>query len=566
MFPDSPAERVPLDEDEVLLAEFLEQAFERLRRGETARAAELLAHTPRLIDAGERLLGEARDLFGAALGLQGRAQLLESVLRERAEYTEAAPAQELATPDPFPDEFRIARLLGQGACGTVWLAEDRKLGRPVALKMVRTGEAPRVTAELLERLGAEARLLAAVRHPNVVQIHAWREWRPAGGAPVPCLVLQYVPGGSLAERVRQEGPLPWPTAARYVADAAEGLLNVHRAGIVHRDVKPSNLLWDSEHDEALLTDFGLSARLAEATGAAGTPYFMAPEAFDGHSSPAMDVYGLAASLFWLVTGFPPFVGLTAAGVQRQARRGLPETDARCVGMPRALEQLIRAGLAADPARRPELCEFAAALRGCLNQLLADTLLLEVGPERPAPVRLALSVLRQVEARNFRPVAASHPAPERLVRDLKRVPPEPASAEVFTGQRVRIEAEADRPGYLTVFNVGPTGNLNVLYPEPEGGRIALAGIEAGRPVCLLDIVLTPPAGPERVFALWSVRPLVLDAHELQEVAREGQPSVSASYRATRDMKRLQETLRQLGEHEWHVTVLNLNHLPAQEILP
>jgi serine/threonine protein kinase len=564
MLPDSPAERVPLDEDEVLLAEFLEQAFERLRRGETARAAELLAHTPRLIDAGERLLGEARDLFGAALGLQGRAQLLESVLRERAEHAEAAPDE--AAPNPFPDEFRVVRLLGRGACGTVWLAEDRKLGRPVALKLVRTGEAPRVTAELLERLGAEARLLAAVRHPNVVQIHAWREWRPAGGAPVPCLVLQYVPGGSLAERVRQEGPLPWPTAARYVADAAEGLLNVHQAGIVHRDVKPSNLLWDSEHDETLLTDFGLSARLAEATGAAGTPYFMAPEAFDGHSSPAMDVYGLAAALFWLVTGFPPFVGLTAAGVQQQVRRGLPEADARCVGMPRALEQLIRAGLAADPARRPELRDFAAALRGCLNQLLADTLLLEYGPERPAPVRLALSVLRQADARQFRPVAASHPAPERLVRDLKRVPPEPASAEVFTGQRVRIEAEADRPGYLTVFNVGPTGNLNVLYPEPEGGRITLAEMEAGRPVCLLDIVLTPPAGAERVFALWSARPLVLDAHELHEVAREGQPLVSASYRATRDMKRLQETLRQLGQHEWHVTVLNLNHLPAQEILP
>jgi hypothetical protein len=280
----------------------------------------------------------------------------------------------------------------------------------------------------------------------------------------------------------------------------------------------------------------------------------------------MDVYGLAASLFWLVTGFPPFAALTAAGVLELARRGLPEADARCVGMPRALEQLIRAGLAADPQRRPELRDFAAALRGGLNQLLADTLSLEAAPDRPAPVRLLLAVTRQVAARTFAPVAASHPAPERLVRDLKRVPPEPDSAEVLTGQRVRIEAEADRAGYLTVFNVGPTGNLNVLYPDVDGERITLAGAEADRPVRLLDIVLTPPAGPERVFALWSQRPLVLDLHELREVAGEGQPPVSASYRATRDMQRLQETLRQLGQDEWHVTVLNLNHLPAQEILP
>jgi hypothetical protein len=235
-------------------------------------------------------------------------------------------------------------------------------------------------------------------------------------------------------------------------------------------------------------------------------------------------------------------------------------------MPRSLERLVRAGLAADPARRPGLRDFAAALRGGLNQLLADSLLQEDDAGRQPPVRLELTVSRQIEPRRFVPVAASHPAPERLLRDLKLVPPEPDYAEVFTGQRVRIEAEADRPGYLTVFNVGPTGNLNVLYPAAEPGPVALAAVEAGRPVRLLDVVLAPPAGPERVFALWSQGPLVLDVQELGEVARQGRPPVSASYRATRDMKRLQETLRQLGQQQWQVTVLNLNHLPAQEVLP
>src|SRR5438105_4976864 len=92
---------------------------------------------------------------------------------------------------------------------------------------------------------------------------------------------------------------PLSAAAHDTADAADGLLLVHGKGVIHRDIKPANVLLDQDSDEALLTDFGIAARLVERGSAAGTPRFMAPEAFAGDVSPALDVYGLAASLFWL---------------------------------------------------------------------------------------------------------------------------------------------------------------------------------------------------------------------------------------------------------------------------
>src|SRR5262249_35079032 len=149
----------------------------------------------------------------------------------------------------------------------------------------RPGGPPAEGARRLDRLRDEARRLAGVRHPNVIPVLAWQEGE-AGGRRTAALVMPFVPGGALADRVRREGPLPWPAAAGYLADMADGLLAVHAAGLVHRDVKPANVLWDPDADEALLTDFGLSARLAEAGGAVGTPFFMAPEAFAGQGGPA----------------------------------------------------------------------------------------------------------------------------------------------------------------------------------------------------------------------------------------------------------------------------------------
>jgi hypothetical protein len=141
----------------------------------------------------------------------------------------------------------------------------------------------------------------------------------------------------------------------------------------------------------------------------------------------------------------------------------------CYGM-----ALIRAGLEADPARRPGLREFVASLRGALNRLLADDLARPSGePSGSAPVGLWLRVWRDAGAGRFEPVAATHAPPGRMARDMRRVPAAPVRVRLRTGDRVRVEAVADRSGYLAVFNVGPAGQLNLLYPEgppaPEPGR-------------------------------------------------------------------------------------------------
>jgi serine/threonine protein kinase len=475
--------------------------------------------------------------------------------------TPLVPTQWL--PDPFPGEYRIRRLLGQGAFGKVWLADDLNLGgRPVALKTLRLDAVTAAAAgadaapAALAALRREAALLGRLRHPNVVQVHAWRQ---AGDEHY--LVEQYVPGPSLADRLQQEGPLPWQLAARYAADVGDGLLEVHAHGIVHRDIKPANILWDSEKDEAVLTDFGISVRLGEARDVSGTLPFMAPEALRGSVAPGMDVYSLAAALFCLVTGEVPF--RTSPGLVAREKigellglieRGLPAPEPRCRGLPEALEALLRAGLTAA-AERPKLPDFVTALRGTLNRLLVDTLPPMAPASEPATVRLQVS--RQVGAGTWQALAASHPAAGWRSRDLKKVPRPPEQVGLRTGDRVRVEVAAARDGFVMVFNVGPTGNLNLLWPEQPPG----SAVVAGRPLEVLDVELTPPAGRERLFALWSRDPLPLRPHDLLGLISEGEAGGRRPYVATRDLKRVKESVQGLPAQEWCAVVLELDHRPA-----
>jgi hypothetical protein len=158
-----------------------------------------------------------------------------------------------------------------------------------------------------------------------------------------------------------------------------------------------------------------------------------------------------------------------------------------------------------------------------------------------------------------PLASTQPPAEDVVRDMRVVPRQPERVDVHTGDRVRIEVETDRPGFVTVFNVGPTGNLNLLYPaEPVRGAPP-APVAAGRPLHVLDVELTPPAGRERLFALWTREPLPLRLDEMLSLAEKGEVPGSGPYRATRDMVRVQESVQRLGPEDWHTTVLELNHV-------
>ena len=275
-------------------------------------------------------------------------------------------------------------------------------------------------------------------------------------------------------------------------------------------------------------------------------------------TPAGDTYGLAASLFALVTGRVPFPAETEKELLEQIHRGLPDPEPLFAGVPEGLERVIRAGLAAAPERRPELSAFVADLRGALNRLLADSLAVPAGPA--AAVGLRVTVARREDGGAYVPVATTRLIGSRTdqSRDLKKVPPLPARAGVRTGDRVRIEVEADRDGFVTVFNVGPAGQLNLLYPEPASADAAPPPLAANRPLHVLDVALTPPAGVERLFAVWSRAPLPLSAEELFRMARGDREVVSPSYRATRNMERVQASVQQLRPEDWRAVVLELDH--------
>ncbi len=255
----------------------------------------------------------------------------------------------------MPDRLggvQLERLIGQGGMGRVYLGHHPILDVEVAIKVMRAGSGSR------NRFLTEARLAARVQHEHIVRIlHAGDE----GGF---CyLVLEYVPGRNLKQLVHDRGPLPWREAADIILQAARGLAAAHRQGIVHRDIKPSNLLQDAD-GRIKVADLGLARALindpagGEDTsfgGIIGTPAYMPPEqAKDAHLvTPAADVYGLGATLYYLLTGEAPFPGRSFRELLAIHRQGtIPDPSTRSPGLPAALGQLAHRMLAKDPAQRP----------------------------------------------------------------------------------------------------------------------------------------------------------------------------------------------------------------------
>jgi WD40 repeat protein len=260
--------------------------------------------------------------------------------------------------------YEVLERLGHGGAGVVYRARQTALGRDVALKLLR--DWPGADAKDLERVLEEARALARLKHPHVVQIHAVEEYRPAdGGRPVPLLCLEYVEGGNLAGRLRGQ-PLPARTAAALVETLARAAAYLHERGLIHCDLKPANVLLDpsGEHAAGLgvpkIADFGF-ARLTgpDAAGRGdtigGTAGYMAPEQAAGKTaeiSTATDVYALGAILYECLTGRPPFLGATRKEVLDQVVSCEPVPPQRLQpGVPRDLETICLKCLQKQPAKR-----------------------------------------------------------------------------------------------------------------------------------------------------------------------------------------------------------------------
>ena len=210
-----------------------------------------------------------------------------------------------ATPGSLiADRYLLERPLGSGGTATVWAATDVVLGRPVAVKMLAASGDPAAS----ERLHREARALAALAHPHIVTVFDFLEVPAGYGPPRPVLVTELLDGTGLDTRL-VPGPLRALDAVGVCAQVADALAAAHRAGIVHRDVKPGNVMLTDTGVKLL--DFGIARGLEDPnlTGSmvVGTPACMAPEQITGrHVGPAADVYALGCLLYWCLTGQPPY--------------------------------------------------------------------------------------------------------------------------------------------------------------------------------------------------------------------------------------------------------------------
>ena len=317
--------------------------------------------------------------------------LAVSMAGNPAANTVTGPKEELCSvPDALPEQFGryfILRCLGQGGMGAVYLAHDSELDRPVALKVpsLEPGDGPR------ERFLREARAAVALRHPNLCPVY---DVNQIDG--IPYLTMAYIEGPSLARQLEQEPVWPENRAADLVAKLARALAQTHRAGIIHRELKPANIMMDGS-GQPVITDFGLTRRIDTAAprltqdGAfVDTPLYMAPEQISGElneTGPPGDVYSLGAILYELLAGRPPFQGRTLDVLVRIRTESPDPPSAYRPGLDPVLEVVCLKAMARRPENRyGTMDDFAEALESYLQTTARPTGAIPLVPTRTVPRR------------------------------------------------------------------------------------------------------------------------------------------------------------------------------------
>ncbi|GAA0526274.1 serine/threonine protein kinase [Saccharopolyspora subtropica] len=381
------------------------------------------------------------------------------------------------------DRYRLERELGGGAMGTVWSGVDELLRRPVAVKEVRLppGMPAEEAAELRERALREARAIAVLSHPNVVTLY---DVAREDGEPF--VVMELVPSQSLAAILAEHSALDDQQLAVIADGVAAGLEAAHRAGIVHRDVKPGNVLIGDD-GRIKVSDFGISRNIAEHTITRtgillGTPAFIAPEVAAGEAvTDAADRWGLGATLFAAAEGRPPYdVGDDPLATVTEVVRGPVPTTTR----PGPVGEVIAGLMVKDPAQRMSLTEVRRKLQHLLPEPGARPFSMLLDPDAPT-----VRVRQRVAEPSFRqPASVAASAP--LARDpglppfaLKDPPPR-------------------RRSPFAVLALGTAAA--VLFAAALAGGFAGTRLLAGRSV--LPPHQTPAATeePDPVAQLWWVR--------------------------------------------------------------
>lgn len=273
--------------------------------------------------------------------------------------------------------YQLLRRIGRGGMGEVWLAEDPRLHRQVAIKTLPSHS--RGDSEFLQRFEREARAAAALNHPHILPVHDYGEQTLPDGQAVTYIVMPYIQGGTLADYMKaintEKKILPASGSLNYLRQAAEAIDYAHSAGVVHRDIKPSNMLLRSEN-WLLLADFGIARilshqeSLTQAGMGIGTPEYMAPEQAQGKPEPASDNYSLAVIAYQLFTGQLPFQADTPYATSIQHITAPPPSPRQFnPDLSPAIERVLLQGLAKDPSHRPP---SALAFVNELQNALSDT--------------------------------------------------------------------------------------------------------------------------------------------------------------------------------------------------
>jgi len=260
--------------------------------------------------------------------------------------------------------FKLLRLVGEGKMGRVIQARDINLHRLVALKVL-CKRLPGIDAgRRVDQFFREARAAAQIDHPNVIRIYEINQhdgwWY---------IAMEMIEGGNLREAIKAAGPLPAQKACAFVADAASALATAHEMGILHRDVKPTNLML-TRQGRCKVTDFGLvhmddpNDPFHFTHKAVGSPLFMAPEMILRRAqTPALDVYSLGTTLFFALTARAPYTGKTVQEVlKKQVKAPIPDLRTLLPNCSPTLAVLVARTLAKDPSERPSASDMAAALR------------------------------------------------------------------------------------------------------------------------------------------------------------------------------------------------------------
>jgi serine/threonine-protein kinase len=425
---------------------------------------------------------------------------------------------------------RIEGVLGRGGMGVVYRATELRLGRPVALKLIATEQA--ANPDVRERFEREARLTASIEHPNVVPVYAAGE--EDGHL---YLVMRFVPGTDLHHLLRQDGRLAPGRAAEVVAQVAGALDAAHAAGLVHRDVKPANVLIGGEH--AYLSDFGITrvqssdTRITDSGNWIGTVDFMAPEHLRGEPTDARaDVYGLGCVLYTALTGTPPFRRETVPATITAHLHDPPPRPSLTAGVPAAFDSVIARALAKEPGDRyPSAGDLGLAARAAATGERVSTARGSVAtgaatPEEAEPTRIAPAAGATAVAAPSAPAAAptAHAGTGgRAASDDRR----PAAVKVQRGRGRKLALAATVlvlaiPAALVVRWVAGSGTATATGPlstgEVRDAAQSFASAYSDEDDAALRRVLTP--GVRRYGATPGVqtgRPAVVSVYRSQFAA-------------------------------------------------